>query len=346
MDVTPPSLRFVRPGPSPADEELLLEHDCYRRATEGASLCLTNEDAMAIAAQLRSTPCTGVLQIDLSRNRITQTGAAALALAIGESHAQSLEELDLSHNRIGPLGMATLGAVLATGALPTGSPPARLQLRGMVCTGGTLGALKDIHPKAGYCTVELFGGATTYAKTSSLLGAQVPEQWSTSLRVLNLSACHIGVQGARAAAAALRSMPALASLDLSANAICNRHKDSEGFWVGRYEPEGIAAISRALGRNKNTQLAALSLSGNAIEDEEVCEFCRQGSKCLPAMARLDLSRNQIRNLHATGIESAICNHMRLLTSLNVQGNYVSYATIEDLESAFKASLLVGLTLVY
>ena len=231
MDVTPPSLRFVRPGPPPADEELLLEHDCYRRATEGASLCLTNEDAMAIAAQLRSTPCTGVLQIDLSRNRITQTGAAALALAIGESHAQSLEELDLSHNRIGPLGMATLGAVLATGALPTGSPPARLQLRGMVCTGGTLGALKDIHPKAGYCTVELFGGATTYAKTSSLLGAQVPEQWSTSLRVLNLSACHIGVQGARAAAAALRSMPALASLDLSANAICN----SEGGAFGPVE---------------------------------------------------------------------------------------------------------------
>ena len=305
---------------------------------------LSDHDVVAIAEEMHdSLGKRTIATIDLSNNNIHGEGAAALAQAIGETGGGELVTLNLSHNRIGALGMCALAGVLGTGSLPTGRAPEKaIRMRLEVYAYGRLSIVKSIQADGKNCVVEHFGGTIVYAKTSALLGVHhQPGKWNMrSLHCLNLGTCHIGVAGASAVAAALaaNSMPSLKVLDLSHNELVGKVKDKEGFWIGTYDRQGIDSVSNALRLKFNLEITEINLAANAIADEEISEMCRHlNDACCPALEVLNLARNQIRNIQGTGLEGAICGKCPAMNTLNLQGNSVSYETIEDLNAVFKCA---------
>jgi internalin A len=226
---------------------------------------------------------SGLVSLDLSRNRINDTGAQALAALT------SLTSLDLARNQIGDNGARALAAL--TGLTSLNLLDNRISDEGAralaALTGLTSLNLSDNRiSDEGARALAALTGLTSLNLSSNRISDEGARALAalTGLTSLNLSDNRISDDGARALAA----LTGLTSLNLSSN---------------RISDDGARALAALTG------LTSLNLSSNRISDD--------GAKALAGLTSLSLSGDRISDDGAKALAA-----LAGLTSLNLSGSQI------------------------
>ncbi|KAJ4455631.1 putative leucine rich repeat only protein 3 [Paratrimastix pyriformis] len=248
--------------------------------------------------------------LDLSRNRITDTGASALGRLIGGT---PLRELDVSYNQIGTEGCEHIvQGVQASATLEV------LNLAG-----------NPVLNEGAMLVAEMLQMNTTLTRcdlSNCDLATESVIAFATVL-LTNTHLLHLGLSNPRLFslreeplvhfAAMLRTNSTLQSLDLS------KH---------RIRDEGVRTLCEQLAANDT--LRHLSLRCNQITMEGGCAIGRmlEGSH----LTTLDLSANRVDDLGAVAIAKALQNN-RFLVSLDLTNNSVGEEGLVAFANALPAN---------
>lgn len=243
--------------------------------------------------------------LNISDNRIGDSGARAIAEALQENH--TLTTLDISGSDIGDAGARAIAEVLRKNHTLT-----TLDI-----------SINDIDE----------AGARALAEAL---------QENRTLKTLNISSNYIDVPGARAIAAALQENHALTALDISGNyigdvgaraiaealrknntlrALYLRHNFFGGF--------GAQAIARAA--QENSILSKLDISSNEIGESGALAIADVLKKNL-ALTALRVYDSQINDAGAEAIAQALKEN-RVLKTLDISENRIGNAGVEAIAQA-------------
>ncbi|KAK3264964.1 hypothetical protein CYMTET_26332 [Cymbomonas tetramitiformis] len=245
----------------------------------------------------------GLRGLDLGGNAVGDIGVRVLAAALrdkarGSGEFGSLEMLGLSGNKIGPDGGRALGAVLREGALPNLQ---ELDLRGnLVAEKGAVAVLGALKSASGV------SGSEREAGLPNLRRLYLQDNYS------------IGVEGARALAAALIVHGALEEVDLGKSQI---------------GPEGAKALGSAL--EQNATLRTLGLERCAVR-EDGARYLAKMLERNSTLETLRLGRNGIGDRGCFALAPALASN-RTLQIIDLRTNNIGTEGAKSLEAALKES---------
>eukprot|EP00768_Dysnectes_brevis_P003363 gnl/Dysnectes_brevis/2410_a2860_810.p1 GENE.gnl/Dysnectes_brevis/2410_a2860_810~~gnl/Dysnectes_brevis/2410_a2860_810.p1 ORF type:complete len:816 (+),score=200.46 gnl/Dysnectes_brevis/2410_a2860_810:25-2472(+) len=266
--------------------------ECLRGVSKITSLGLRSNgigpEGITHIAKLVSHPASGLVDIQLRRNALGDTGLASFAASIAKN--STLRVVELQDNGIGPDGVAALAKGLrgnsnchavSLNGNQVGDEGCEHVCRMLEHSPGitTLGLAQNGIGPAGASTLSAFLVSASGLRTQEDAERGKAGSGSTlSLAGLDLGHNAVGDQGAAALAGVFSSLFSLTSVDLSTNSIavggavklgaaladprCHvRHLDLSG---NELRNAGVAALSDAL--RVNTTLGRLFLTENRVSD--------------------------------------------------------------------------------
>ncbi|KAK3279063.1 hypothetical protein CYMTET_13037 [Cymbomonas tetramitiformis] len=244
-----------------------------------------------LASLCKGLKPSSITSLDLSETGITGGGAAALGELLGSVPPAHIFRLILSNNSLGPEG----GQAIAQG-IAKNSMLEELNLHG--CELGDVGAAALLQAVQQGC-----------------------ESDSCRLRLLVVSSCSIGPEGASLMANALSACTSLARLDLRENGV---------------EETGVVELAKAIGtlaaRNPGGGLLDLDLGGNAVGLQGVEALADSSS----SLARLSLFNSGLGDAGAAALAKQFTlGGLPSLTELNLCGCEVGEAGMQAVLQALQ-----------
>lgn len=269
---------------------------------------ISDDGAAAIAEAAAVSPALTTLA--LNRNMVSDAGASAIAAAL--SRGSRLERVDLSDNQIGPAGAVALGEALAGNQFLT-----RLELRNNVIgdDGAAAAALgHGLAENSKLHTIYLFAN-----QLGDIVAAGLGRALGTSGLVgLHLWGNDIGDDGAAELAAGLKLNSRLKLLDLGGNHIGDAGAAAIGVALKNTKPRDGDGATAARGA---MVLETLDLSGNQIGDAGA-EALAAGLAANRGLRSLDLTNNKIGRAGAAALARAIEGSGCTLRNLEIRWNRV------------------------
>jgi len=294
---------------------------------------ITDESIVLISKSLRKS--TTLENLNLSRNKITSTGATSLVQLVNKS----LHTLDLSYNPIGDTGIQKLaGGIANTKTLKElHLTECKIKPHGASFLASAFGVNKSLH------TISIGHNPMGGAQSSKRLAFALMK--NSRLRVLNIGS--IGIEdGIEHFARLLETTRSLKEMDLSANKIddngalalgnaltVNRSITNINLKKNKFGDLGLSTLSAAL--VTNTFISTLDVGGNRISDDGITKLCTVLSTAT-SVTDLDVSDNNI------GIDGAFClaeviKSNKSLNIINIVDNPIATAGVMKLNEAIKTN---------